>query len=474
MLEEPPPFRASAPGLAVPCEVEAVVMKALIKNRDERYPTMLEFSADFTRAASAPNPKEASELPPTAKVGTLDHELAEQERLARERLAREIEEAKRRELAQAAAELAARERARQEKLAREQRGAERREPAKVADALAARDKARSEPRDVSPLVPGAVRLNPKDGLKYVWIPPGSFEMGCSPGDNECASDEKPPHRVTIAKGFWLGQTEVTVGAYKRFARATGKAMPAAVDFNPGWSNEQMPIVNVSWKDAQEYCTWAGGRLPTEAEWEYAARAGDTASRYGDLGEIAWYADNSGQKTHEVGQKRANSFGLFDMLGNVSEWVNDWYDENYYQNSPSQDPKGPASGGLSRSAWRVLVRQSQERPRIVPRLAHSRQQEQLPRVPLWRGSVRSLTLFPLALTPCSGARSVRRLQAGHSDRPGSVALILIQRGRGTPRPYGNLHEQRIVRGQSTRADLKAGATISLRLCRATLPSLRPAG
>ena len=222
LLEEPPPLRASAPGLDVPGEVEAVVMKALVKNRDERYPTMLEFSADFTRAASAPNPKEASELPPTAKVGTLDHELAEQERLARERLAREIEEAKRRELAQAAAELAARERARQEKLAREQRGAERREPAKVADALAARDKARSEPRDVSPLVPGAVRLNPKDGLKYVWIPPGSFEMGSSPGDNECASDEKPPHRVAITKGFWLGQTEVTVGAYKRFASGDRK------------------------------------------------------------------------------------------------------------------------------------------------------------------------------------------------------------------------------------------------------------
>ena len=79
-------------------------------------------------------------------------------------------------------------------------------------------------------------------------------MGCSPGDNECEDDEKPPHQVTITKGFWLGQTEVTVGAYKRFAAATGKAMPTELrDFNPGWSNEQMPIVNVTWDDAQAYC-----------------------------------------------------------------------------------------------------------------------------------------------------------------------------------------------------------------------------
>jgi formylglycine-generating enzyme required for sulfatase activity len=130
----------------------------------------------------------------------------------------------------------------------------------------------------------------------------------------------------------------------------------------------MPIVSVTWDDAQAYCSWVGGRLPTEAEWEYAARAGSTTARYGDLDEIAWYGDNSGRKrldsgriwkedqanytqrlgengngTHEVGQKRANGFGLYDMLGNVDQWVNDWYDGNYYKNSPSQDPAGPASG-----------------------------------------------------------------------------------------------------------------------------------
>jgi len=192
---------------------------------------------------------------------------------------------------------------------------------------------------------GEVRENPKDGLKYVSVPPGTFMMGCSPGDNVCYDDEKPLHRVTISKGFLMGQTPVTVGAYKRFAGATGREMPGAPNFNTGWANKNMPIVNVTWDDAQAYCGWMGGRLPTEAEWEYAARGGSTETRYGNLDEIAWYNQNDGNQAQDVAQKRPNGFGLYDMLGNVWEWVSDWYDDHYYQASPAQDPQGPVGGQL---------------------------------------------------------------------------------------------------------------------------------
>jgi formylglycine-generating enzyme required for sulfatase activity len=206
--------------------------------------------------------------------------------------------------------------------------------------------------------PVKVRENPRDGLKYVWIPPGTFTMGCSSGDSECFDEEKPAHAVTITKGFWIGQTVVTVGAYKRFTASAGQQMPAAPYYNAGWTNENMPIFNVNWNDAQAYCQWSEGRLPTEAEWEYAARAGSTEARYGPLDEVAWYAANSGAQTHEVAQKRANTFGLYDTLGNVVEWVNDWNDGNYYQNSPSQDPSGPSSGQyrvMRGGSWYVYPR-----------------------------------------------------------------------------------------------------------------------
>jgi len=104
---------------------------------------------------------------------------------------------------------------------------------------------------------------------------------------------------------------------------------------------------VSWEDARRYCEVVGGRLPTEAEWEYAARADSEDARYGDLDEIAWHRSNSGSKTHPVGQKLPNAWGLYDTLGNVLEWVADWYGKDYYRASliPAVDPKGPDSGSL---------------------------------------------------------------------------------------------------------------------------------
>jgi len=171
--------------------------------------------------------------------------------------------------------------------------------------------------------------NPTDGLNYVWIPPGTFMMGCSEQDSECKDDEKPTHQVVIEKGFWMGQTEVTIAAYKKFK-------PKFVPHDPS-SEGNLPVSGVSWADAKNYCAATGGRLPTEAEWEYAARAGSPQAYYGVLSEIAWYAKNSEDAPHAVGKKKPNAFGLYDMLGNVWEWVLDRYYIKYYDGSAATGP-----------------------------------------------------------------------------------------------------------------------------------------
>jgi formylglycine-generating enzyme required for sulfatase activity len=185
--------------------------------------------------------------------------------------------------------------------------------------------------DPANLRPGATRANPKDGLTYVWIPPGRFSMGCSPGDNEAYDNEKPAREVTITKGFWIGQTPVTQEAYQR-----------VMGENPShFKGANLPVESLTWFEADEYCRAAGGRLPTEAEWEYAARAGNPHSRYGDLEAIAWYKGNSGRQTHEVGQKAPNAWGLYDTLGNVLEWTSDWHADKLP--TAAIDPVGPTSG-----------------------------------------------------------------------------------------------------------------------------------
>lgn len=192
-------------------------------------------------------------------------------------------------------------------------------------------KGRAEPSS-DPAI-GTTKVNSSDGLAYVWIPPGSFQMGCSRGDVECNPNEKPARSVMITRGFWIGETLVTQAAYQR-----------VMNINPShFHGEQLPVEFVKWAKAKAYCEAVGGRLPTEAEWEYAARAGSDTPRYGELDSIAWYHKNSDDKTHNVREKQPNRWRLYDMLGNVYEWVSDWYDNKYDAKSPSVDPIGPTQG-----------------------------------------------------------------------------------------------------------------------------------
>ena len=211
--------------------------------------------------------------------------------------------------------------------------------------------AKDPPTSPAPTQSGA-RASPKDGLSYVFIPPGEFWMGATPGDAEAYPHEKPRHRVRFAQGFWLGATPVTVAAYKRFVGERPQfKMPPAPDFNPDWSKPDHPIVRVTWAEAKAYCEWAGGRLPTEAEWEYAARGGKDGLKYPWGNEIAPknanYSGSEWKGTSPVRSYPANAWGLYDMTGNVWEWVADWYGESYYGTLPSgkavDDPRGPQSG-----------------------------------------------------------------------------------------------------------------------------------
>jgi eukaryotic-like serine/threonine-protein kinase len=211
--------------------------------------------------------------------------------------------------------------------------------------------------------PGTVRLNKKDGQKYVWIPSGSFTMGCVPNDAECGAFAKPAHRVIITTGFWMAQTAATVAAYQAFANGTHRDMPKTPKFNPNWTLTSHPMVEVNWDDATAYCTRAGGRLPTEAEWEYAARGGSAETVFPWGNDASHDLANFGQGTSGTDEKGAvegkdqwintspvasfppNGFNLYDMAGNASQWCADWYSPSYYAKSPEKDPKGPETGTL---------------------------------------------------------------------------------------------------------------------------------
>jgi formylglycine-generating enzyme required for sulfatase activity len=182
---------------------------------------------------------------------------------------------------------------------------------------------------------------PRLGLEFVLIQAGTFHMGST-----VFNDEQPLHQVRISRLFYLGKYPVTQGQWA-----------AVMGNNPSYfrSNPNRPVENASWEGVQEFIHKLNERegsvqyrLPTEAEWEYAARADSTTGYcFGNdsrrLGQYAWYKENSGGRTHLVGQLKPNAWGLYDMYGNVWEWVQDWYDEEYYVRSLSQDPHGPSSG-----------------------------------------------------------------------------------------------------------------------------------
>jgi formylglycine-generating enzyme required for sulfatase activity len=208
-----------------------------------------------------------------------------------------------------------------------------------------------------PAISGAKTITNSIGMELVRIAPGEFMMGSPDSDKEAHDYEKPQHRVRITKPFYLGKYPVTQKQYEQvmgknpswFAKSgKGKDAVANVD------TAQFPVEYVSWENAVEFCKRLSlkeqqeYRLPTEAQWEYACRAGSTTRCCcGDdlqgLDEYAWYASNSGRRTHAVAQKQPNAWGLYDMQGNIWQWCADWWGKNYYAAAPVDDPTGPAAG-----------------------------------------------------------------------------------------------------------------------------------
>ncbi|MBR0237028.1 MAG: SUMF1/EgtB/PvdO family nonheme iron enzyme [Thermoguttaceae bacterium] len=172
---------------------------------------------------------------------------------------------------------------------------------------------------------------------FIWCPAGTFMMG-SPSSESGRDNDETQHQVTLTKGFWMMETEVTQKQWK-----------AVMGNNPSnFKGDDLPVESVSWNDCQEFCkkcTQLGlpVQLPTEAQWEYACRAGTTGAYSGNLDEMAWYWDNSNKTTHSVGTKKPNAWGLYDMHGNVWEWCQDWKAD--YPSGSVTDPAGPSSGSV---------------------------------------------------------------------------------------------------------------------------------
>lgn len=177
-------------------------------------------------------------------------------------------------------------------------------------------------------------------MEFVTIQPGTFRMGCAEGDTLCDPDENPAHQVRITKAFQLGKFEVTQGQWKSVMGATN---------NPSrFKGDPLPVENMTYLQVEDFLKKLNAlddgfkyRLPTEAEWEFAARAGTTTPNTGPLNDVAWHQGNAGGTSHPVGEKKPNAWGLHDMEGNVYEWTTDWFFD--YEEDPQTDPKGPEMG-----------------------------------------------------------------------------------------------------------------------------------
>jgi formylglycine-generating enzyme len=210
----------------------------------------------------------------------------------------------------------------------------------------------------------------KDGAPMILVPAGSFPMGVPKGDRDGGRDEYPRHEVML-DNYYIDTYEVTHGRYAEFVKATGHRTPENPKYPKRtlWSDHlsdslsERPVINVDWQDADAYCRWAGKRLPTEAEWEKAARGTDDRRfPWGNVEpthkHLNFNQQWQGEKTlMPVGSYEAGKspFGAYDMAGNVWEWVADWYDPLYYEKSPMVNPKGPDSGTykvLRSSGWSV--------------------------------------------------------------------------------------------------------------------------
>ncbi len=220
------------------------------------------------------------------------------------------------------------------------------------------------------------------GIEMLLVPAGKYTMGMSVGDADATSDERPSHEVILTRPFYLGRTEVT---QEQWTRLMGSNQSYFQDINfqvipqadrtakiaelleAGYTSQQAeaklgvaimevvvtatwPVETLTWEEVQPFLAKCGLRLPSEAEWEYACRAGSAAPCHGALDQIAWHAGNSVGRTHPVGSKSPNGLGFYDMIGNVLEWTNDWYGADYYKSceNGATDPTGNA-----RNPFRVL-------------------------------------------------------------------------------------------------------------------------